>query len=229
VESPARYLVVARSPDSNQNAHTRVLSALAVGASPELCAMTVTLVDGPPAPVPRVGVGGERFVALISLLGTHADALALERALAQRGVLVAIYRARTEEPVSYERTWATGETSPGLVQITLLRRKAGLDDAQFIEAWHDVHTPLAMEIHPLWRYTRHTVTEVLTEGAPPFEGIVELHFRHDEDVTDPVRFYGGNAENAKRIAQDVRGWIDFGSIEVVHGRERVLSVPKGPA
>lgn len=225
VDSPARYLIVARSPDTKENVRARIESALAVARLRDVCALSVTLADGPPPPVPRVGIAGERFAALISIVGSYSDASALEDALAQRGVLVAIYRAHTDEPVSYDRGWAWGEVSPGLVQLTFLARKKGMEDAAFFSAWHDVHTPLAMEIHPLFRYTRHTVTDVLTEGAEPFEGIVELHFRHDEDVTDPVRFYGGNTENARRIAEDVRSWIDFGSIEVVHGRERVHRVP----
>jgi uncharacterized protein (TIGR02118 family) len=222
VEETARYLLVARSPDSAQNARARVENALSVLGDRTFAGLTVTFADGPPPPVPRVGTGGERFAALVSVVGLRADVDALEHAFAQRGLLVSVYRAETATPVAYERTWPEGEVSPGLVQLTFLRRKPGMDDEAFVEAWHGVHTPLAMEIHPLWRYTRHHVREVVTEGATPFEGIVELHFRHDEDVTDPLRFYGGDAENAKRIARDVRSWIDFGTIEVVHGREHVL-------
>lgn len=217
-----RHLVVARSMLGPEALRERVETLVPSLVALDTGGLTLTYADGPPPPVPRIGTAGERFSLLVSLVGDPAAASAVESMLAAAGFFVAIYRAETALPVTYERTWPEGETSPGLVQLTFLRRKVRMDDDAFYAAWHDVHTPLAMEIHPLWRYARHTVREVVTAGAPPFEGIVELHFRHDEDVTDPVRFYGGDAANAKRIAQDVRSWIDFGTIEVVHGRERVL-------
>ncbi len=217
-----RYLLVARSVLEPDAVRARIEGLAPSFASLDVASLAYTLLDAPPAPVPRIGAVGERFAVLVSMLGDLTAARAIEAMLAKSGFFVAVYGAETAVPIDYDRTWAEGSLSPGLVQLTFLRRKVGLDDDAFYAAWHEVHTPLAMEIHPLWRYARHTVREVLTEGAPPFEGIVELHFRHDEDVTDPLRFYGGSTENAKRIARDVRAWIDFGTIEVVHGRECVL-------
>lgn len=217
-----RYLLIARSVLEPAALRARIEALAPTLHAIDTASLAYTFLDGPPPPVPRIGAVGERFAVLISMLGDITAARAIEAVLAKSGFFVAVYGAETAVPVEYDRTWGEGELSPGLVQLTFLRRKAGLDDDAFYAAWHDVHTPLAMEIHPLWRYARHTVREVLTEGAPPFEGIVELHFRHDEDVTDPLRFYGGSTENAKRIAQDVRSWIDFGTIEVVHGRQCTL-------
>jgi uncharacterized protein (TIGR02118 family) len=94
---------------------------------------------------------------------------------------------------------------------------------EFIGYWHGTHTPLAIEVHPLWRYVRNVVRNTLTEGAPRYDGIVELQFRSTEDVTDSGRFYGGKPENVQRIATDVRNFIDFETIDISHMSETVLA------
>ena len=65
----------------------------------------------------------------------------------------------------YERTWALGAPSPGVRQLTLLRPKPELGDDDFMAHWHGVHGPLAMRIHPIWRYDRNVVEAAVTGSA----------------------------------------------------------------
>ena len=186
--------------------------------------LAINAVDGPRSPISRKRGDGTRIGGLVSFeVADAAAAIAIGRQLDARGDHHAVYAVDRAVPVEYQRSWPTGTPSPGIKQVTFLTRKPGMTDDEFITYWHGTHTPLAIEIHPLWRYVRSVVKEPLTAGAPRYEGIVELHFRSTEDITDTGRFYGGRPENPARIAADVRNFIDFDTIDIAHMRETVLS------
>ena len=120
------------------------------------------------------------------------------------------------------RSWRDGEPTPGAKQVTLLRRKPDLSQDEFLRRWHDVHTPLALEVHPLWAYNRNVVKLALTPQAPAYDGIVELIFREVRDLVEPMRFFGGKPENIQRIVEDVKGWLDFEAVEYYAMRETIV-------
>jgi uncharacterized protein (TIGR02118 family) len=188
--------------------------------------LAFNVVDGPRSPISRKRADGARIGGLVSFAAAGADAavaLSIAGRLDPGGAHHAVYAVDRAVPVEYERTWPTGTPSPGVKQVTFLTRRPGMTDDEFITYWHGTHTPLAIEIHPLWRYVRSVVVAPLTPGAPRYEGIVELHFRSAEDITDTLRFYGGKPENQARIAADVRNFIDFDTIDIAHMRETVLA------
>jgi len=130
--------------------------------------------------------------------------------------LAGAYRARCAFPVSYDRDWADGQPTPGAGMLTLFRRRRGIDAATFIRRWHEGHTPLSLRIHPLWNYVRNVVEAAPLEGSPWFDGIVEEHCRRREDLLCPVRFFGGlwrMPVNMVRVYADIKGFIDYSSIE----------------
>lgn len=179
--------------------------------------------DGPPAPIERPRPDGSMIAAtLTATLPSDERAEALATQLAAACAFVAAYAVKAEVPLDYERNWADGVRSPGVKQISFFVRKPGMGKQAFIDYWHGIHTPLAIEIHPLWRYLRCVVDRALTAGAPPYEGIVELHFRALEDITDPLRFYGGKQANMGRIASDVQNFIDLSKIEITQASELIL-------
>jgi len=197
----------------------RAAAAIAVGPA----ALTINVADGPRSPISRKRDDGARIGGLVSVtVEDRGAAVAMARGLDAAGAHHAVYAVTEAVPVEYERTWPLGAQSPGLKQVTFLQRRPGMTHAELIAYWHGTHTPLAMEVHPLWRYVRNVVDEVITEGAPRYEGIVELQFRSVEDVTDSTRFYGGKPENMQRIANDVRNFIDFDTIDISHMNELVL-------
>lgn len=119
-------------------------------------------------------------------------------------------------PRAYDRTWPDGEASPGVALVTLFRRRRHTTHARFLEEWHQRHTPMALEIHPLWNYVRNVVDAPLIHGTPQWDGIVEEHFRELADVTDLRRFYGGTwsvIPNMIRVGRHVNGFLDLRSIE----------------
>lgn len=186
---------------------------------------TFNLTDVAPSAMARTRSDGAELSALVSVeLRPHAtadEAQTLAKILDPSLRQIAGYVVDEALPADYEKTWPDGECSPGAKQVTLLRRKPGLSDEEFLHRWHDVHTPLAMEIHPLWRYNRNVVKAAVTPDAPDYEGIVELHIREKETLLDVMKFFG-SPQNIQRIAQDVTQWIDMERIEVYNMSEYVL-------
>ncbi len=56
-------------------------------------------------------------------------------------------------------------------------RAPAMTHEQFDAHWRDRHAPLALRHHiGMWRYDQYTITETLTDGAAPFDGIATLSF-----------------------------------------------------
>lgn len=72
---------------------------------------------------------------------------------------------------------ALGTRSPGVKLVCPVRRRDGMTHDEFVEHWLTRHVPLALKHHPgLSRYVTNVVEGALSEDAPPWDGIGELHF-----------------------------------------------------
>ncbi len=126
------------------------------------------------------------------------------------------YGVEESTPVAYRRQWEDGVPTPGIGMLTLFRRRPGLDTAAFIQRWHGGHTPLSLEIHPLWNYIRNVVQEAVVPDSTAWEGLVEEHFQDSADLLNPLRFFGGPLKmvpNMARVARDVAGFLDMKSLQ----------------
>ncbi len=170
------------------------------------------------------GVGATIGVWLDSL----DDRTPFEAELASAADRMAGYLVTESVPLAYEqRTWRDGERSPGIKQLTMFDRRADIDDAQFFSRWHGSHTPLTFEVHPVCLYVRHAVARPVTEGAPPWRGIVEEGFRTVEDLTDPMRYFSADSKdelehNVHRVLDDVSTFLDLESVESYAMAEYIL-------
>jgi uncharacterized protein (TIGR02118 family) len=118
----------------------------------------------------------------------------------------------------YDRTWPTGERSPGVKSFFLALRRPDMTHGQFADYWGNQHAPLALKIHVgMWRYTRNVVTEALTPGAPNWDGAAILHFRTARDLRE--RFYDSD-EGRAAIAVDVAKFTGGG--RALHASEWIL-------
>jgi EthD domain len=171
---------------------------------------------------------GPQFAGLVSFwLPCVDDAPAFETILRDGAARCAGYLVTESVPRDFDqRAWPDGARSPGVKMISVFEQPARLTRAEFIARWHGSHTPLSLEIHPLWRYVRNVVARPLTEGAPNYAGIVEEHVRELADLTDPARFYGGKdvmAANIQRILADARSFLDLDRVMSVVASETILS------
>ncbi len=166
-------------------------------------------------------------LALVSLWDEAAPEVAAARwrAILEGEGAAAGYRVEESVPRAHARDWPDGSDTPGGGMLTLLHRRAGLTDAEFLRRWHDGHSPLALEIHPLWNYVRNVVAAPVLPGSPPLCGIVEEQCRTRGELLDPVRFFGGwlrMVPNMLRVYRDVRGFLDVAALENYLVTERVL-------
>lgn len=186
--------------------------------------LKLTITEGPP---PRVSViPFERApVALISIWSPSAELEPWMRIARSEGLDVSGYRVDESYPVEYARTWRDGERTPGVGLLTIFRRRRGLSDDELMRRWHGGHTPLSLEIHPLFAYVRNVVLEA---NGPVLDAIVEEHFRRREELLHPHVFFGGPLRmlpNMARVAADIAGFIDMSSLESFLVGERWIRSP----
>ena len=126
------------------------------------------------------------------------------------------FKVKEAIPVRYEKTWKNGEQTPGIALLTLFHKRKDIDYQTFIDRWHNGHTPLSLELHPLWNYNRNQVESKLTDHDFWYDGIVEEHFRTREDLLNIFRFFGKPhkvLKNMMLVYKDSRSFIDYKRIE----------------
>ena len=190
----AKYIFVIRSPQQLERDafKSRILNELVprlLEFDPEKLKISLTETKQPRFTILPLKATG---LALVSVWGNLADAIERWQAeMASIGGSVAGYQVTESTPVAYEKDWEDGNASPGAVLLTLMKKNAKLSYEQFMNEWFGHHTPMALRIHPLWNYIRNVVESTITGDSPPFDGIVEEHFRSLRDITNPARFFGG--------------------------------------
>jgi len=180
--------------------------------------MTLTTLDPPVAAVVSLWTQqcyGDQMAAALRLLAGECDRLGAY--LVTESVPLA---APAVEP---------GCRTPGLANIALLRRPAGLDQATWLARWQGDHTSVAIETQSTFGYTQNWVVRTLTEGAPEINGIVEELFP-TEAITDLKAFFGAadDAELQHRLGRMVASTSAFGAnenIDTVPTSRYVLTTP----
>ena len=145
---------------------------------------------------------GSLLAACVSLwIDSYDNREPHEAALAQVDAQTYGWIVAESESMSYgdNRTWPDGERSPGLSITTFFDKKEGISDDDFYRIWHEEHTPLSFEIHPLWLYVRNQVLRPVTPGAPPVRGIVYEAVPTDKHLLDFNLFFGASEEPSKLI------------------------------
>ena len=171
---------------------------------------------------------GPRLGATVSLwLECCDDRAACEAVLGATGARQDGYLVTESLPQPCrDRDWPDGARSPGVTHFTWFPKPEGLSDEQFYRGWHDEHTPLSFELHPLrWEYVRNSVARTLTTGSPPIRAIVAERFRTLDDYTDPARLYGGK-EVLQRMMDELPGFADVTQMHSVPLSEYI--VKSGP-
>lgn len=158
---------------------------------------------------------------------------AIEAALAPHVARCAGYAVDESVPLpNTTQPVPAGSRTPGLTMLALLEKPARLSSAEWVAIWHDLHSPLAIEIQATFRYVRNVVTRPLTPDAPPWQGIVEEAFP-SEAVTDLQRWYRAEGDPEKtrerigRMVASVRRFLDPDRVESHPLSEFVLRAPGG--
>ena len=180
--------------------------------------MTLTTLDPPVAAVVSVWTQqcyGDPITAAVQLLAGEFGS-------------AAAYLVTESVPLPSPDT-DTGQRTPGLANVALLRRPAGLDQPTWLHRWQIDHTPVAMATQATFGYTQNAVVRALTPGAPVIDGIVEELFP-DTAAHDPHAFYGAVNETdlRERLSRLMASVAAFGAdrdIDVVPTSRYVFRDP----
>lgn len=144
-----------------------------------------------------------------AILREHATRLAGYQAVES------MYRDYGGNQWSGPRDWADGERSPGVLTVSLIEQKRGMDFDEWITFWHTKQSPTSEAIQPRARYVRNAIFRPVVDGSPPYRAIVEEAWPTVDDLTDPMRFYcaDGDPERLQRnittMLEHVSTFIDF--------------------
>jgi hypothetical protein len=152
------------------------------------------------------------------------DPSSLDRALAVGATagahLVAAFRVEEVVQKDYERTWGTGEVSPGVKLVCLIRRRPDLTPEAFSEHWRNGHGPLALERQPgFWRYVQNHLLERLTDNTLGVDGIGQIHYRTVDDVLNRTF---DSPEGYRLITEDMQRFLGEPSDAVLLTREHLV-------
>lgn len=109
--------------------------------------------------------------------------------------VVHAWRSWTRTPLEAPEP-ASGERTPGLANLAFLRRPDRLTREAWLAHWHGEHTEVAMATQATSGYVQDVVVEVLTDGAPPLDGVVEELFPEGA-AGDLHAFYGSGGDDAE--------------------------------
>ena len=197
----------------------RELAEKLLALEPSKLQMTVT--EGPPPKVSLFPFKQGPF-ALFNVYDDGGDSSRFTEALRGAAREVSGYAVDEAYPVAYGKVWRDGEPTPSPILVTMLHKKPGITRDEYLDRWHNGHTPLSLEVHPLWYYQRNVVLEPITEGAEPSDGIVLEACPTRSDLLNPARFFGGPLKmvpNMLRVAQDIKGFLDMKKIENYYATE----------
>lgn len=114
----------------------------------------------------------------------------------------------------------TGQRSEGWSQVALLPLPPRLTREEFLTAWQDHHTQVAIDTQATFEYVQNTVVRCLTPGGPPYVAIVEESFPL-QALHDPRAFFDARGDRA-RLEANVEAmmascdrFIDRGVLDVL--------------
>ena len=143
---------------------------------------------------------------------------------------VAAYLVTESVPLPPPET-VSGERTPGLANVALIRRPDDLDEATWRKRWHIDHTPVAIETQSTFGYTQNQVVHPLTPGAPRINAIVEELFPL-EAMSDLHAFFGAADDDdlRDRMERMVSSTEAFGAnrdVDTVPTSRYVFRMPFG--
>jgi hypothetical protein len=191
-----------------------------------------------PSPTPTTKFTNP-FSAEVSLWLDDLDTRGvLETILVDAGFDIAGYRVREHiytdyggNPHGAPRDWPDGERSPYVISVTPLERLKLIPKDRWMRHWFNRQGPMSEKMQPRSRYVRNVVDEVLTPGAPPYEGIVEESWPSEKHMTNPYLFYGarsrfGVIKNMAIMAQSVAAFLPIWKITSVTMSEYYVRSPR---
>jgi hypothetical protein len=142
----------------------------------------------------------------------------------------AAYLVAEAEPLISQRNYPSlaGERVHGMCTVVFMRKPRGLTRAQWLAAWKDRHTGIAIETQATFGYRQNLVVRAFGQDPPACDAIVEENFPPAAMASDHA-FYDTGGDEAllqQRMAammESCARFIDFTLIDVVPMSEYVIA------
>jgi len=163
-------------------------------------------VDGDELELVQPITNEESFQAMVELYTPSGDNDCFGVSLPDGVRVVGVYAVEEVVQKDYERTWASGERSPGVKLLCSITSRPGMTHDDFLAHWRNNHGPLAVQHQPgFWHYVQNHIQEPLTDGTPFLDGIGVLHFREASDMFTGM--YDSD-EGQRLIVEDTERFLD---------------------
>jgi len=141
----------------------------------------------------------------------YGDQMRAALRLLEREALAAAYLVTESTPLPPPPT-PSGERTPGLANMALLRRPPDIDEPTWLTRWQRNHTQVAIDTQATFGYVQNYVVRALTPDSPPVSAIVEELFPI-EAVGSLHEFFGAadDADLADRMGRMVDSTAAFGA------------------
>jgi hypothetical protein len=155
----------------------------------------------------------------------------IEAVLASASSALAGYLVTESTPLrNSSRVARAGTRTDGFANLAFLRRPDRLTKEEWLDAWQNGHSQLAVDTQSTFGYTQNVVVRPLTDDAPAFDGIVEELFPIDA-LTDLHAFFdavGDDEKLTKNMTAMGESTARFGAsenIDVVPTSQYVFASP----
>ncbi len=157
--------------------------------------------------------------------------LPFDQAIAGDVATSAAYLVTESVPVPNTRhRTEPGERVDGFAQLAFLKRPAEQPAEEWLDIWLNSHTRIAIDTQDTFLYVQNVVTRVLTDGATPWDAIVEEAFPVTA-MTDPHVFFDAVgdderlAKHQQEMLESVQRFVDLAAIEVITTSRYVMRSP----
>lgn len=132
------------------------------------------------------------------------------------------YLVAEAEPLVNQKSHPSkpGDRVYGMCHVVFMSAPAGMPHEEWLKAWKDSHTQVAIDTQSTFGYRQNLVVRLLSEDTPPCHAVVEENFP-PEAMTDDHAFYatGGDEDvlqkNMNAMMESCARFIDFEKIDVI--------------
>lgn len=113
-----------------------------------------------------------------------------------------------------------GRRSEGMNQVTCISRRPDLSHDEFLRIWFEDHRRVAIDTQSTFGYVRDEIVRPVTDGAPPWDGVVTETFPI-EALTDPKVFFAASSDeqlgdHLAAMVSSTDRFLDYDTLEYTH-------------
>ena len=174
--------------------------------------------------------------AMLSLWVDYAGAALWEPLIDAHVSRKTAYLVAEAEPLVNQESHPSqpGDRVYGMCHVVFLSPPEGMPRDEFLAAWKDSHTQVAVDTQSTFGYRQNLVVRRLGEDTPPCHAVVEENFPPEAMTSDHAFYATGGDEavlqkNMQAMMESCARFIDFEKIDVIPMSEYLVKPLKRSA